>query len=132
VSAGADDPIRRPGHLLGDRAQPDGPRSPNCRDDGRGQADDHRHAETAVSPSTAFLVLPESLSPVERAVFLLREVFGYSHNEIARAVGKTKDNCRHQLAARASRHVEAGKPLCVAALRDIPVMLCPARSACRG
>jgi len=42
-------------------------------------------------------------------VFLLREVFGYPYDEIARVVGKTEDNCR-QLAARARRHVEARKP----------------------
>ncbi len=68
-----------------------------------------QHAETADSLSMAFLVLLESLSPVERAVFLLREVFGYPYDEIARVVGKTEDNCR-QLAARARRHVEARKP----------------------
>ena len=68
-----------------------------------------QHAETADSVSMAFLVLLESLSPVERAVFLLREVFGYGYDEIARVVGKTEDNCR-QLAARARRHVEARKP----------------------
>jgi RNA polymerase sigma-70 factor (ECF subfamily) len=68
-----------------------------------------QHAETADSVSMAFLVLLESLSPVERAVLLLRDVFGYGYDEIARVVGKTEDNCR-QLAARARRHVEAGKP----------------------
>jgi RNA polymerase sigma-70 factor (ECF subfamily) len=68
-----------------------------------------QHAETADSVSMAFLVLLESLSPVERAVFLLREVFGYGYDEIGRVVGKTEDNCR-QLAARARRHVEAKKP----------------------
>jgi RNA polymerase sigma-70 factor, ECF subfamily len=68
-----------------------------------------QHAETADSVSMAFLVLLESLSPVERAVFLLREVFGYPYDEIARVVDKTEDNCR-QLAARARRHVQARKP----------------------
>jgi RNA polymerase sigma-70 factor (ECF subfamily) len=68
-----------------------------------------QHAETADSVSMAFLVLLESLSPVERAVFLLREVFGYGYDEIAEVVGKTEDNCR-QLAARARRHVEARRP----------------------
>ena len=68
-----------------------------------------QHAETADSVSMAFLVLLESLSPVERAVFLLREVFGYPYDQIARVVDKTEDNCR-QLAARARRHVEARKP----------------------
>jgi RNA polymerase sigma-70 factor (ECF subfamily) len=68
-----------------------------------------QHAETADSVSMAFLVLLESLSPVERAVFLLREVFGYGYDEIAGVVDKTEDNCR-QLAARARRHVEARRP----------------------
>jgi len=44
--------------------------------------------------STAFLVLIENLSPVERAVFLLREVFDYSYAEIAEIVGKSQDSCR--------------------------------------
>jgi RNA polymerase sigma-70 factor (ECF subfamily) len=67
------------------------------------------HAETADSLSMAFLVLLESLSPVERAVFLLREVFDYGYDEIARIVGKSEDNCR-QIAVRARRQVEARKP----------------------
>ena len=67
------------------------------------------HAETADSLSMAFLVLLESLSPVERAVFLLREVFDYGYEEIAVVVGKTEENCR-QIAVRARRQVEAKKP----------------------
>lgn len=67
------------------------------------------HAETADSLSMAFLVLLESLSPVERAVFLLREVFDYGYDEIAAVVGKSEDNCR-QIAVRARRQVEAKKP----------------------
>jgi RNA polymerase sigma-70 factor, ECF subfamily len=68
-----------------------------------------RHAETADSLSLAFLVLLESLSPVERAVFLLREVFDYEYDQIAEAVGKSPENCR-QIAVRARRQVEARKP----------------------
>jgi RNA polymerase sigma-70 factor, ECF subfamily len=68
-----------------------------------------QHAETADSLSMAFLVLLESLSPVERAVFLLRDVFDYGYEEIASVVGKTEDNCR-QIAVRARRQVEARKP----------------------
>jgi RNA polymerase sigma-70 factor, ECF subfamily len=68
-----------------------------------------RHAETADSLSLAFLVLLESLGPVERAVFLLREVFDYGYEEIAAVVGKSPDNCR-QIAVRARRQVEARKP----------------------
>jgi RNA polymerase sigma-70 factor (TIGR02957 family) len=68
-----------------------------------------QHAETADSLSMAFLVLLESLSPVERAVFLLREVFEYPYDEIAEVVGKSEDNTR-QLAVRARRHIEDRKP----------------------
>jgi RNA polymerase sigma-70 factor, ECF subfamily len=68
-----------------------------------------RHAETADSLSLAFLVLLESLGPVERAVFLLREVFDYGYDEIAAVVGKSPDNCR-QIAVRARRQIQARKP----------------------
>jgi RNA polymerase sigma-70 factor (ECF subfamily) len=67
-----------------------------------------RHAETADSLSLTFLHLLEKLSPVERAVFLLREVFDYPYDEIARIVGKSPDNCR-QILARARRHMEEGR-----------------------
>lgn len=67
-----------------------------------------RHAETADTLSLAFLHLLEKLSPVERAVFLLREVFDYPYDDIARIVGKSPDNCR-QILARAHRHVEEGR-----------------------
>lgn len=46
------------------------------------------------SLSLALLVLLERLSPVERAVFVLREAFGYTHGEIGRILGKTEGNCR--------------------------------------
>jgi RNA polymerase sigma-70 factor (TIGR02957 family) len=59
----------------------------------------------AESLSLAVLVLLESLTPVERAVFVLREAFDYGYDEIAEIVGKSEANCR-QLAARARRHVE--------------------------
>jgi RNA polymerase sigma-70 factor (ECF subfamily) len=68
-----------------------------------------RDAETADSLSMGFLVLLESLTPVERAVFLLREVFEFSHEEIASIVGKSEENCR-QIASRARRQVQAGRP----------------------
>ncbi len=73
------------------------------------EPDAAQHAETADSLSLAFLVLLESLSPVERAVFLLRDVFDYPYGEIALVVGKSEDNCR-QIAARARHQVEARKP----------------------
>jgi RNA polymerase sigma-70 factor (ECF subfamily) len=72
-------------------------------------ADPAVHAETADSLSLAFLVLLERLSPVQRAVFLLHEVFGYPYAEIAGLVGRSEDTCR-QIAARARRHLEAGRP----------------------
>jgi RNA polymerase sigma-70 factor (ECF subfamily) len=66
-------------------------------------------AETADSLSMAFLVLLESLTPVERAVFLLREVFDYDYAEIAKIVERSEDNCR-QLYVRARRHIDEGRP----------------------
>jgi RNA polymerase sigma-70 factor (ECF subfamily) len=68
-----------------------------------------RHAETADSLSLTFLHLLEQLSPVERAVFLLREVFDYPYDEVAEIVGKSPENCR-QILARAHRHVDKGRP----------------------
>jgi RNA polymerase sigma-70 factor (ECF subfamily) len=67
------------------------------------------HAELADSLSMAFLVLLEALTPVERAVFMLREVFGYGYPEVAGAVGKTEVNCR-QIFARARQRIAAGRP----------------------
>jgi len=72
--------------------------------DGPGPAE---HAELADSLSMAFLVLLEALSPVERAVFMLREVFGYDYPEVARITGKTEVNCR-QIFARARQRIAAG------------------------
>jgi len=66
-------------------------------------------AETSDSLSMAFLVLLESLSPPERAVFLLREVFGYGYPEIAEVTGKTEAACR-QVFARARRRIDEGRP----------------------
>ena len=66
-------------------------------------------AEVADSVSQAFLVVLESLSPVERAVFLLREVFGFPYSRVAEVVDRSEQSCR-QLAARARRHVEAREP----------------------
>jgi RNA polymerase sigma factor (sigma-70 family) len=65
------------------------------------------HAELADSLSMAFLVLLEALSPVERAVFMLREVFGYSYADMAGITGKTEVNCR-QIFARARQRIAAG------------------------
>jgi RNA polymerase sigma-70 factor (TIGR02957 family) len=74
-----------------------------------GDDDPARHAETADSLSVAMLVLLESLSPEQRAVLLLHDVFDYGFAEIAGIVGKSEDNVR-QLATRARRHVEQRRP----------------------
>ena len=57
----------------------------------------------------AALLLLERLSPLERAVFVLREVFGFGFPEVASAVGRSEAACR-QLAVRARRHMDAGRP----------------------
>jgi RNA polymerase sigma-70 factor (TIGR02957 family) len=72
-------------------------------------SDPARQAEMADSLSLAMLVLLESLSPEQRAVLLLRDVFDYAYGEIAGIVGKSEDNVR-QLAARARKHVDEGRP----------------------
>ena len=61
------------------------------------------------SLSTAFLVVLERLSPDQRAVFLLGDVFGYSYDEVAEIIGKTPAACR-QLAVRARRHLSDDRP----------------------
>ncbi len=66
-------------------------------------------AELDESLSIAFLVLLESLNPVERAVFLLREVFDYDYEEISRIVNKSEANCR-QIAHRARQSIAARRP----------------------
>ncbi|TDD77979.1 RNA polymerase sigma-70 factor [Actinomadura darangshiensis] len=71
--------------------------------------DPERSAELADSVSTAALLLLERLSPLERAVFVLREVFGFGFPEVASAVGRSEAACR-QLAVRARRHMDAGRP----------------------
>ncbi|MES2393593.1 MAG: RNA polymerase sigma factor SigJ [Acidobacteriota bacterium] len=65
--------------------------------------------EMAESLSLAFLVLLETLSPLERAVFLLRQVFDYEYAEIAPIVGKSEANCR-QVFSRAKRHIAEKRP----------------------
>ena len=71
--------------------------------------DPARHAEMADSLSLAFLTVLESLSPEQRAVLLLHDVFDYDYSQVAEIIGKTPVNVR-QLATRARRHVEAGRP----------------------
>jgi RNA polymerase sigma-70 factor (ECF subfamily) len=71
--------------------------------------DPERSAELADSVSMAALLLLERLSPLERAIFVLREVFGLGFPEIASAVGRSEAACR-QLAVRARRHMDEGRP----------------------
>jgi RNA polymerase sigma-70 factor (ECF subfamily) len=73
------------------------------------EPDPAEQAEMSDSLSMAFLVLLESLSPTERAVFLLHEVFGYDYRQIAQITGKSEPNCR-QILTRARQHVDEGKP----------------------
>jgi len=67
-------------------------------------------AELSETLSLAFLRLLEQLSPVERAVFLLRQVFDYEYAEIAAIVQKSEDNCR-QIVRRARQHLGAHRPV---------------------
>jgi RNA polymerase sigma-70 factor (ECF subfamily) len=76
---------------------------PLVTDDGMRRVDD------ADSLSMAFLLLLERLTPTERAVFLLHDVFDYGYDEVAEIVGKSEGNCR-QLAVRARQHVEGNRP----------------------
>jgi RNA polymerase sigma-70 factor (ECF subfamily) len=71
--------------------------------------DPERSAQLADSVSMAALLLLERLSPLERAVFVLREVFGFGFPEVASAVGRSEAACR-QLAVRARGHMDAGRP----------------------
>lgn len=74
-----------------------------------GHDDPARKAEMADSLSLAMLVLLESLSPEQRAVLLLHDVFDYAYRDIAAIIGKSEENAR-QLATRARRHVERRRP----------------------
>jgi RNA polymerase sigma-70 factor, ECF subfamily len=67
--------------------------------------DETAAAEQADSLSLAFLVLLEELTPLERAAYLLHDIFGYSFEEVARSLGRTPAACR-QLGARARRRIE--------------------------
>ena len=74
-----------------------------------GTDDPAQHAEMADSLSLAMLVMLESLTPEQRAVLLLHDVFDYDHAQIAEIIGKSPDNVR-QLATRARKHVEQRRP----------------------
>ncbi|ASC69907.1 putative ECF RNA polymerase sigma factor SigI [Halomicronema hongdechloris C2206] len=71
--------------------------------------DPAQSAELADTLSTAFLLLLETLSPVERAVFLLREAFDYDYDTIGTIVDKRPENCR-QIVRRAKRHLSTQRP----------------------
>lgn len=72
-------------------------------------ADPAGRLEAAESVSLALLVVLESLSPVERAAYLLRRVFDYGYDEVAAILGKSEPNCR-QLVRRAEEHVRERRP----------------------
>jgi RNA polymerase sigma-70 factor (ECF subfamily) len=74
-----------------------------------GDCDPARHAETAESLSLAMLALLENLSPEQRAVLLLHDVFEYPYQEIAEIIDKSEANVR-QLASRARRYVQLHRP----------------------
>ena len=76
---------------------------------GQPPIDPAEHAEQVDSLSMAFLLLLERLTPLERAVFLLHDVFGYGYDETADIVGRGPATCR-QLAHRARQHIEADRP----------------------
>ncbi|MFF1513100.1 RNA polymerase sigma-70 factor [Streptomyces sp. NPDC058305] len=71
--------------------------------------DPERSVELADSVSVAALLLLERLSPLERSVFVLRDVFAFEFDEIARAVRRSEAACR-QLLVRARRHMADGRP----------------------
>jgi len=76
---------------------------------GAEEPDAEARVELAESARMAFLVLLETLSPEQRAVFLLRDVFGYSYADLAEMLGKSEAACR-QIAVRARAHVLEGRP----------------------
>ena len=96
-----------------------------------GTEDTARPAELADSLSMAFLVILEALSPIERAVFLLHEVFDYSYEEVAGVVGKNAVNCR-QIARRARQRLQARRPRFEPSLDERDHLLHRFMDACRA
>ncbi|MEV6340553.1 RNA polymerase sigma-70 factor [Nocardia vinacea] len=84
--------------------------------------------ELAESVSMALMLVLETLTPTERAVFVLREAFGIGYDEIAAAVDKTPAAV-HQIAHRARRHVEARRPRRTVSARQAEVALAAFRQA---
>jgi RNA polymerase sigma-70 factor (ECF subfamily) len=75
----------------------------------RDENDPAKAAQLAESVTNAFLLILETLSPVERAVFLLREVFSYEYDEVSRVVGKSESNCR-KMVSRARERLATRRP----------------------
>src|SRR3954470_10838764 len=86
-------------------------------------------AELASSLTTAFLVLLEQLTPTERAVFLLREVFELDFDEIARSIGKSQANAR-QILTRARGRLRDARPRFTASRRESEEIVRQFRHAC--
>ncbi|WP_067864635.1 RNA polymerase sigma-70 factor [Nocardia shimofusensis] len=80
------------------------------------------NVELAESMSMALMLVLETLSPTERVVFVLREVFAVGYDEIAGALGKTPAAVR-QIAHRARAHVEARRPRAVVSARETEAVL---------
>lgn len=87
-------------------------------------------SQLADSLSLAFLVLLETLSPTERAVFLLREAFDCEFGEIARIVDKSEENCR-QILARARQRIDERRPRFAASPADAEKLVAPFLAALR-
>jgi RNA polymerase sigma-70 factor, ECF subfamily len=99
-------------HLRSARARREtyvGPWLPEPLLEDRAAPDPGERAEMKDTLSLAFLVMLERLTPVERAAFVLREVFEYPYDEIADVIERSEDNAR-QLVSRARRHVDADRP----------------------
>ena len=97
-----------------------------------GGADDvAAEAETTDSLTMAFLVVLETLTPLERAAFLLHDVFGYDYGEISAVVGRSQASCR-QLASRARRRVHDGKPRFEASREQRDRLAAQFFAACQG
>ena len=88
-------------------------------------------AETTDSLTMAFLVVLETLTPLERAAFLLHDVFGYDYGEISAVVGRSQASCR-QLASRARRRVHDGKPRFEASREQRDRLAAQFFAACQG
>ena len=88
-------------------------------------------SQLADSLSLAFLVLLETLSPTERAVFILREGFDCDFSDIARIVEKSEENCR-QILARARKRIDERRPRFEASRTDAEKLVAPFLAALRS